>query len=233
MIEKSELLQLLSVPLFGGIEPIELREALERRVADRDLRRRSLQTRQIFAHRGDPVEWLWLLLEGSLSAEMQNREGKVLRVEYLRSPSPVASPLLFCEDNSFPVTLVAKEESRLLGFSPRGILELTAEFPRLTQNLLREGGEKIQFLAEKLRLSQLSSLREKIAAHLMDLAERQGHPSAVKPRYTKTVLAEMLGVSRPALSRCFSLLMNEGYWQETSRGDLLLNPEKPLEGLLR
>ncbi len=220
MIEKQELLQLLEVPLFKGLDPVEARDALARVSVER----RSWEEGSQAFSRGDPCIHLHFLIRGRLSAEMSYPDGKLFRVEYLRAPDSVAALIPFAQDNSFPVSLWAERSSLALAISRADFLQLLQELPPLAERLLQEGGDKIVFLGEKLRLTHLSSLREKLAAHLLGLAEKQrGEP--LRMGYTKTDLAELLGVTRPALSRCFSALEKEGFFHEEGQALVLDDPQ--------
>lgn len=76
-------------------------------------------------------------------------------------------------------------------------------------NYLQDTGDKVVFLAEKIRLFKFKSITQKIAGYLLNLAGKQGGDS-VRMTYSREQLADLFGVARPSLSRGFSEYYEEG-----------------------
>ena len=76
-------------------------------------------------------------------------------------------------------------------------------------NYLSTIGNKVNILAEKIRLFQFSSIQQKIAGYLLNLYEKQGSNSLVIP-YTRENLADFFGVAHPSLSRELSRMSEAG-----------------------
>ncbi|MCL1973193.1 MAG: cyclic nucleotide-binding domain-containing protein, partial [Bacteroidetes bacterium] len=51
------------------------------------------------AQQGDKVHALYVLLKGSVKAEMMSESGAVLNVETIQAPNPLAPAFLFAENN--------------------------------------------------------------------------------------------------------------------------------------
>ncbi len=196
---------LASSPLFQGIGEEELQVLIE----GKDCSIRRYHRDGIIAFRGDRYDELWILIDGRLRAEFHSHRGKVLKVESLKAHEVVASSVLFAEKPYFPVTLIAEEDSKICAISRNSVLKLLQKDERILRNYLRDTGDRLSLLAEKINMLQFTTIREKIAHYLLDEGQRQESDS---PRlsYSMEVLSELFGVTRPALSREFSHLCEDG-----------------------
>ncbi|SIQ68851.1 transcriptional regulator [Alkalispirochaeta americana] len=184
---------------------------------------------QYLATMGDPIEKLLLIARGTIAAEVIAPRG-VLIMERLTQGAMLAGPVLFTADPRFPVQLRVLEETGILSLPRSEALLMLASYPGVLENFLREGGEKILFLAEKIRLVQFSSMRQKIAGHFLELARRQGGDD-IRLNYTMETLADLFGVTRPALSRCLGQMVDEGSVTRLGKGHFRVSPSE-LEAIL-
>ncbi len=159
--------------------------------------------------RGDEYDSLKILLEGEVSAEIQDFNGKTIKIENLKAPDAMATGILFADDNTLPVTLVAQTEVRLISIPKNSIIALSQKNKLFLLNYFNDSGNKVVFLAEKLRLFKFKSLREKFTGYLLSLSGKQSS-NIIKLPYTREKLAELFGVARPSLSRVCSEMSDEG-----------------------
>ena len=82
--------------------------------------------------------------------------------------------------------------------------------------LLADAGNRIAFLAGKIRFLRMKSLERKIAAYFSDLRGVRGD-GFVRLPYSLEELSELFGVTRPALSRSLGLLVKDGVLQRSGR----------------
>ena len=159
--------------------------------------------------RGDGVDSLLIVVEGSLRAQIQGANGKSLRIEVLKAPQPVAAGILFSEDNRLPVSLYAEKDSVIVSIPRAAVLALCGESADFTRNYFTDMGNKISLLAEKIRLYQFTTIKQKIAGYLLGLSgERE--LGTVRIVFGREVLAEIMSVTRPALSREISAMVRAG-----------------------
>ncbi len=166
-----------------------------------------------------------IVLSGSVVAEFDNLQGKTLKVETIEAPGVLATSILFSEQNFLPVNVRAAAETEILSVPGSTILELMQSNRTILVNFLQDAGDKLVILAEKLRLLQFTTIRQRIAAYLLGLKEREDSDVLVIP-YTREVLAELFGVARPSLSRAFSNLQNEGTLGVDGKEVVILNEGK-------
>jgi CRP-like cAMP-binding protein len=204
MLSEHDYRSLCSAYLFDGLSEQELSELL--RHGEGIVR--SYHRGAIIAFRGDRYDRLLIVLEGEISAEIQDYDGRVLKIETLRASETVASAVLFSSDPLLPVNVHAAADVRLYSIHREEVLRLCQRNERILRNLLQDNGDKLAILAEKLRLIQFASIREKLASYLLDQADTRGTESFELP-VSKEQLAEIFGVTRPSLSREFSSLCSE------------------------
>lgn len=182
----------------------------------------------IVAFRGDEYTKLMVIIKGSIAAEFQDHRGKVLKVETLKQGEAVATAIIFSPDPLLPVTLTATEKTTVLNVPKKELFTLMEKDKQFLQNIVEDMGNRLAVLAEKLYLVQFSTIKQKIAVYLLDQADKQ-HTDSPELKITKEMLAEIFGVTRPSLSRCFSELVEDGLIEQKgkrvhlTRKDLLLD----------
>ena len=218
---RQELITLSEVPLFRGIDILDLEAFFK----DKVLRTESFSKDAFAALQGDEYNELIILLEGQAGAMMAAPGGKVVRIETLQAPCVAATAVLFSTERVLPVSLQSMGGDLLCLRLPRAlVIEMMQKFPSLLEAYLTENGDKLLFLAEKIRLFQFKSLRQKIVGHLMLLCSRQGSHT-FRMNYSREALAQLMGVARPSLSREFSALVQEGLIEASGKEVHIPDPE--------
>lgn len=159
--------------------------------------------------RGEPYEDLLIVGRGEIVATIEDLSGKTLRVEALPAPSIVASAVFFAEHNLLPVSISASTPTVLFSLSRESVLWIARNYERSLSALLTDMGNRVVFLAEKLRMAQFATIEQKLAVYLLEQMQRQGGETIEIP-HTKQQLSEIFGVTRPALSRVFATMSEEG-----------------------
>jgi CRP/FNR family transcriptional regulator, dissimilatory nitrate respiration regulator len=163
---------------------------------------------QFIAGRGDRYENLLFLLSGTLSADIHDLQGRSLKVESLNAPETVAPGILFADNNRLPIQLSAVSNAVVVSVHRDEIMEMASKDREIMKKLLSDAGNRIQFLAGKLRYMRFGTIRQKLCNYLMEQSALQNNLEITLP-YTIEVLSELFGVERPSLSRVISLLMKE------------------------
>lgn len=218
---KKDLVALSEVSLFQSIDILDL----EKFFRNKECRIRHFDTGQIPGSQGDSYDSLMVLLRGSAGASMGAPNGKVVRIETLQAPGPVATAVLFSGQQSLPVTLEALEPLDCAYLKRETVLELMHEFPCFLKEYLKDNGIRLLFLAEKIRLFQFRSLRQKIISHLLIQVERQKSDS-IELIYSREEMSQLMGVARPSLSREFSAMAKEGLISCKGRSVTILDRKK-------
>ena len=163
----------------------------------------------VIAIQGDTYGNLFVVMDGTVSSEISDSSGKKVKLEIFTRSSIIAPGIIFAIDNTLPVTITAETDCLLLSLSKEMVVSILQTNRTCMINYLTSLGNKINILAEKIRLFQFSSIQQKIAGYLLNLHGKQGSSSLVIP-YTRENLADFFGVARPSLSRELSRMSEAG-----------------------
>ena len=196
---------LKSCPLFKNVSTSEIQNIFETIPSTIE----RFNKDNLLLIRGDEYKDLKILLEGEVSAEIQDYNGKTIKIENLKAPDALATGILFADDNTLPVTLVAQNTIKILSIKKEDVLKIAQINRDFLINYFNDSGNKVAFLAEKIRLFKFKSLKEKFTGYILSLSGKQ-NSDKVKLPYSREKLSELFGVARPSLSRTCSELADEG-----------------------
>ena len=184
----------------------------------------------IIAISGQSVNYLYIVLAGSVKGEMIDYSGKTIKIEDIEAPKPLATAFLFGKENKFPVTVTANSGVRILVIPVAEFLKLLQMNTRLLRNYLNSISTRAQFLSQKLHFLSFKTIKEKVAHFLLTQAGDQFH--SIELNNTQQQLADLFGVTRPSLARVFGEMQREGLIKIERKTVTLLNKQK-LNALLR
>ena len=185
---------------------------------------------EVVVHAADEVKNLLIVLSGSVRGEMIDYSGKTIKIEDIEAPRPLAAAFLFGKDNRFPVTVSANKKAELLSVPVTEFLKLLQFNTRLLKNYLNSISTRAQFLSQKLQFLSFKTIKVKVAHFLLQKADDKYH--SFELRSTQQQLADMFGVTRPALARVLSEMQNEELIKIEKKTVTILN-KKGLNALLR
>ncbi|HCO70362.1 MAG TPA: Crp/Fnr family transcriptional regulator [Mesotoga infera] len=189
--------------LFEGIKVGQLERIFE----NVNHRITSFLAGELIEEQNSPCDEMLILLQGHTKAQMQDFSGKVITIETMEAPSILASGFLFASKNVIPVDIVSTDNCAVLYIERDGILWLCREYEVFLRNLLRDMGDRLATLAEKVWMLSLNTLNQRLANFLLKQSDDLGSEFELKT--TKEELADALGVARPSLSRVFSEFVAE------------------------
>lgn len=215
---------LTSSPIFKGLTESGIGELL----GSTPHSIRSYSKGQTIAQRGDEVKNLCIVVEGSVKGEMVDFSGKILKIEEMHAPMPIAHAFLFGENNRFPVDVIALEDCKILYIPKPEFLRLMQRDTLILSNYLNSISNRAQFLSNKLWFLSFKTIKEKIAHYLLNLSKSEIRTTIVLPK-SHQELAEFFGVTRPALARVLAEMQEEGIIHINRREITILNRSKLLE----
>ena len=218
---------LTSLPLFRGVSAAEL----EKIFADWKITKTEFEKGEILAMQDEPVNRLILLLKGSVKAEMTDASGKVVKVEDIEAPNPLAILFLFGENNRFPVQATARERVEAVVIPKQSILRMLSMSEAILKNYLDISADFATRLSRKLHFMSFRTIRQKVAMYLLQLAKKSGSDTVVLDK-TKAALAEYFGVSRPSLEREITHMQRDGLI-EAGRKTIRILRKEELARLIR
>ena len=217
--------QLLSnSPFFVGLNPQELEQIFSKI----SYSVKSFSKGQIIAQRDEEVKNLCIVVEGIVKGEMVDFTGKILKVEEIPAPQPLAHAVMFSNMNRFPVDVVAVTNCKIL-FIPRAdVLNLMQSNEIILSNFLKAVSNRAHFLTTKLWFLSFKTIKEKVAHYLLTLAKSETKTTIILPK-SHQEMAEFFGVTRPSLARVFAEMQDEGIISVNRREVVITNRNKLLE----
>lgn len=196
---------LTQIPLFRSIKEDEI----ERIFAELKIKETRFKKGEILAFQDEVCNRLILLLSGSVKGEMTDPSGRVVKVEDIEAPNPLAILFLFGQENRFPVQATAREDTSALVIPKQSVLRMLSMNETLLKNYLDISANFAGRLSKKLHFMSFRTIRQKLAMYILNLSKQSGS-DVVDLDKTKTALAEYFGVSRQSLEREFTNMQNEG-----------------------
>lgn len=197
--------QLTKCNLFASMSEDEIQEALN--VAG--VKEQEFKRGDLIALQDEICNRLIILTKGSVKAEMSDPSGKMVKIEDISAPSPIAILFLFGPNNRFPVQVTAREDVSTMIIAKQSILQMLQSNKQLLSNYLDISAIYASTLRGKLHLMSFRTIRQKLAIYFLDLS-KQGNLDTVTLDRTQKTLAEYFGVSRPSLSRELSKMQEDG-----------------------
>ena len=211
-------------PFFVGLSAADL-EVIFSKIA---FSVKSFSKGQTIAQRDEEVKNMLIVVEGVVKGEMVDFSGKILKVEEIQAPQPLAHAVMFSKINKFPVDVVALTNCKIL-FIPRSdVLRLMQTNEVILKNFLSAVSNRAHFLTTKLWFLSFKTIKEKVAHYLLNLAKSETRTTIILPK-SHQELAELFGVTRPSLARVLSEMEHEGIIIVNRREVEIVNKRKLLE----
>jgi len=211
-------------PMFRGLKPDEIQGLIER--VGHSVK--SFSKGQTIAQREDEVKNLCVIIDGSVKGEMVDFSGKILKIEEMQAPMPIAHAFLFGERNRYPVDVVALEDCKILFIPKADFMRLMQQNATVLSNYLNAISNRAQFLSNKLWFLSFKTIKEKIAHYLLNISRSESKTTIVLPK-SHQELAEFFGVTRPSLARVFADLEAEGVITVNRREINIIDKSKLME----
>lgn len=215
--------ELLKCDLFSCINEGEIIDILDRL----NVKETKFLKGDILAMQDEPCNRLIILTSGSVKAEMTDPSGKVVKVEDISAPSPLAILFLFGVNNRFPVQATAREDVTALVIPKSSVLMMLQMNEHILENYLNISAIYASKLSKKLHFMSFRTIRQKIALYLLDLM-KEGD-SLVEMDRTQNSLAEFFGVSRPSLAREMYNMQEDGLIEVNRKHIRILDKHKLIQ----
>ncbi|MEA1876734.1 MAG: Crp/Fnr family transcriptional regulator [Bacteroidota bacterium] len=201
----------VACPVLKGVDPQRLREVF----AEVQFQIKKYNQEDAIAHQGDEVNCLMILLKGSVRGEMTDYSGRMIKIEDIQAPKPIAGAFLFGRQNIYPVDITANESSVILKIFRDQFLKLLQLCPSVQLNYLNHISTKAHFLSTKIKFLSFKTLKGKIAHYILQLdGDEDGF--FLLPQ-TQQEMADLFGAARPSVARAFGQMEAEGVLEMTNR----------------
>lgn len=196
---------LLATDLFKNFKEEELSDLFKE-----ECYRISLYKKNKIIHfESEKCSTLDLIIQGEIIVQKIDEDGSILTIEKFRTGDNLGGNLLFSKDNSYPMTIISKEDTIMLQINGDLILELCQKNKAFLVEFLKCISDKTFLLTNKIKSISTKSLRESIIDFLNYEYYSQNSLS-INLNMTKKELAERLGCERTSLSRELSKMKKNG-----------------------
>jgi CRP-like cAMP-binding protein len=213
-------------PVFCGISPEELVMLLNQI----HFQVKTYQKNDLITIGGEICDRLLIVQQGSVKAEMIDYSGKVIKIEDLEAPKPLATAFLFGSLNRFPVTVSANTNVEMISIPKPEFVKLLQLNSLILNNYLNTISTIAQFLSQKLKFLSFKTIKQKIAHFLLEKAGDR--LQIVELTQSQEQLAEMFGVTRPSLARTLGEMVQDGLI-ETERHSIKILDKGRMNQLLK
>lgn len=192
--------------LFNNIEKTEIEVFLEKNVYNI----KKYTKNDVFALAGDKVNYLMLVIDGSLIARMVSESGKYIQIDKIDTGRIVAPAMLFASHNVFPVNVIPEENTSVFFMHRDCFLSAMHRNEKLLHNFIQIVSDINRFLSTKIHSLSLKSIRGKLAEYILQESDKIGGENTIRLTLSKQELADKFAVTRQALSRSLSELEDAG-----------------------
>ena len=170
---------------------------------------RTYSKGEVIAIQGSRCNHLLILAEGVVSAETTDRSQKTISVERISAPALIAPGFLYAENNILPVNINTRKGASVLFVAREDFSRMMCENMEVMTNFMRIISTPNRFISDKVVYLTYKTMKGKFANFLLDQIEENGNTTFRNP-LTQREMAEMFGVTRPALARAIGELADEG-----------------------
>ncbi|GAB4566029.1 MAG: Crp/Fnr family transcriptional regulator [Anaerolineae bacterium] len=197
-----------------GVDGRLFKEVDEQAIADASrlggISRRRYAAGEVIAWEGDPCDAIGIVLSGAAHVQRFYPSGKAITISTLGPGESFGEAVVFSHAGHYPATIVAAEDTEVAFLGKRTVLQLCARSEAFLVNLLGVLSDRVLMLNQRVKMLASPSVRQRVAQFLVEEARRQGATDLCFP-YTRTQMAEYLGLPQPSLSRELAAMRERGW----------------------
>jgi len=213
--------------IFSGLSPQAQREILAAAFT------KNLAARESLAIEGEPATTFYLVVVGHLKLSKVAPDGREVIARFIGPGDPYAGVVLL-NHPAYPVSAVAVEPSRVLGWPRAVINDVAGRHPQLRANVLEEITRHMTDALERVTELTTERVPQRVARTLLRLAEHDGHGigSAIEIAHpvTRQELADLVGTTLFTVSRLLAAWEQQGLIHST-RGHVTVQKPSALKAL--
>jgi CRP/FNR family transcriptional regulator, dissimilatory nitrate respiration regulator len=221
MSEKKLIGLLRECSLFNGMSDDEISGVLSGHMG----RNKNYVAGSLILQAGDEVRFFHILLKGSVKGEMVDYTGKVIKIEDITPPRPLAPAFLFGSNNRYPVNITAVEDVEVLSIPRDRFLIMLQQSEKVLINFVNIVSSRGQFLSNKIKFLSFTTIKGKLAQYLLDLSVQNGSMRFTLP-LSQSQLSELFGVARPSIGRAIVELNREGIIRTDGKQVQIPDPDR-------
>ncbi len=164
---------------------------------------------QIIIMEGYENKELGIVLSGSVDVLKVHNNGKMVIVKKLKEGDLLGHANIFSDIKYSSSTLISNNDCEILFIHKDSITELCMKNEKILNNFMRILSNQVVFLSERMKFISCGKIRNKIINYLLTEYNKQNN-LRITVSITRKDMADIFGVTRPALSNEMILLKKEG-----------------------
>lgn len=175
---------------------------------------RVCNSKEIIINQEEPVDKLYIVLEGVITAERLYASGDISIIAQHKEGSVFGEILVCNAEQMSPVCVTASKGSVILQIEYSSIFSNNAlnlqSYATFLKNMLHIMSLQYFNLEKKIRYLSIKSIRERISEFLNDCKSNSDNQYIFSIPFDREGMAHYLNINRSALSRELSRMKNEG-----------------------
>lgn len=204
------------MPIFAATRPTVL-ESVARAAL---LRRVPRGTRLI--REGEPTDFVYLILSGSLNVMVSDVEGREAILSIL-GPGEMVGEMGVLDDQARSATVVATSASTLVTLTKSDFRRYLRENFDISLYVMRKLVQRLRAADRRIESLALLDVGGRVVRLLRDIAEAESGDRRVTRRVSRQEIAKMVGASREMVSRVLKDLQARGLIAERDDGRIVLH----------
>ncbi|MDX8336723.1 MULTISPECIES: Crp/Fnr family transcriptional regulator [Cetobacterium] len=210
-----EIKELMTFKIFKNVKEEELKYLFE----NLKFEIKNFKKEDVLFFRNEKLDGLFLIIDGSLSAEMLKDNGEITKIENLLKGEMIASAFIFGDNNILPVDLIALEKGKIIYIDKKNLLKAFNLNEKILVNFLNEISNRTQFLSNRIWSHfNNKTIKEKVMDYILENKKED----KIVFKHSINELSERFGVSRPALSRVISEFVKNGILERNGKNKFIL-----------
>lgn len=198
-----------NISFFKGLDE----EAIDSIIQNLDVKIKEYEKEEYIIFAFSPHELVGVVIEGNINVIKEDFWGNKTIIRRIAQGEIFAEAFMFAGKKSLPLSVVAKEKSKILFFNHENLFtnEHLNDSHKLiiAHNIIKESSNKNIYLTNKIEHMSKKTLKEKIMSYLSFMALNSKSDTFDIP-FNRQELADYLSVDRSALSNELSKLRDEG-----------------------
>lgn len=190
---------------------------------------RTVPTKTVIIHAGDPPDTLFYLMEGSVEVLIEDEDGNEIVLTYLNEGDFFGEMGLFYEMEQRSAWVRTRSECKIAEMTNTRFRHLATENPALLFELASQLATRLSHTNRKVGDLAFLDVAGRVAHALIDLARQPDamtHPDGMQVKVSRQELARLVGCSREMAGRVLKILEDEGLVQVSGRTIVVLG-ERP------
>lgn len=204
LTDQQLLKELRKIHLFSALDDEQLD------VVARNTRQITLRAGQRLFTQGQPCSAFFSLYRGQMKLYRLSPDGSEKVIDIVNAGQTFAEAVMFMEEDGYPVTADALEDSVLLAIDCRSFIALLKQSPTTSFRLMGRMSQRLRWQLNEIDRLTLHSATFRLVSYLLETLMRSGcETNEVQLTIPKNVLASRLGIKPETFSRILSRLVQQ------------------------